>query len=81
MVNVSRAHIVDRGALIAALDSGHLGGAGLDVHYQEPAAADEPLKSYGNVVLSPHIAVASRAHAIADMEAVVSNLAEAFHPS
>ncbi len=78
LVNVSRAHIVDRGALMEALDSGHLGGAGLDVHYQEPAAADEPLKSYGNVVLSPHIAVASRAHAIADMEAVVANLAEAF---
>ncbi len=78
LVNVSRAHIVDRGALIEALNSGHLGGAGLDVHYQEPGDADEPLKSYPNVVLSPHIAVASRTHAIADMEAVVSNLAEAF---
>lgn len=77
LVNVSRAHIVDRSALVEALESGRLGGAGIDVHYQEPAAVDEPLTSYRNVVLSPHIAVGSRAHAIADMEEVVNNLAEA----
>ena len=75
LVNISRAQIIDRGALTAALERGHLGGAGLDVHYQEPAAEDEPLKSFRNVVLSPHIAVGSRAHAIADMEAVINNLA------
>jgi phosphoglycerate dehydrogenase-like enzyme len=78
LVNISRAPIVERAALIEALDSGRLGGAGLDVHYQEPAAPDEALKSYTNVVLTPHIAVASRIHAVADMEAVVSVLAEAF---
>ena len=77
LVNISRAHIVDRGALIAALEQGRLGGAGFDVHYQEPGAADEPLRSFRNVVLSPHIAVGPRAHAIADMETVVDNLAEA----
>ena len=54
VANISRAHIIDRDALIAALDSGHLGGAGLDVHYEEPGSSDEPLKSYSNVVLSPH---------------------------
>ncbi len=36
LVNISRAHIVDRQALIQAMDSGHLGGAAFDVHYQEP---------------------------------------------
>lgn len=77
LINISRAHIVDRSALIAALEQGRLGGAGFDVHYQEPGSADEPLKSFPNVVLSPHIAVGSRAHAIADMEAVINNLAEA----
>ncbi len=77
LVNVSRARIVDRDALTEALDSGRLGGAGLDVHYDEPSAAAEPLKSYSNVVLTPHIAVASRAHAVADMEQVVAALAEA----
>lgn len=77
LANISRAHIVDRAALIAALDSGRLGGAGLDVHYDEPGAPDEPLKSYRNVVLSPHIAVAARQHNMADTAELVANLADA----
>jgi phosphoglycerate dehydrogenase-like enzyme len=77
LANISRAHIVDRDALIAALDSGKLGGAGLDVHYEEPGAADEPLKAYPNVVLSPHIAVAARQHNMADTAELVANLADA----
>lgn len=77
LVNISRAHIVDRGALIAALDSGKLGGAGLDVHYEEPGSPDEPLKNYRNVVLSPHIAVAARQHNMADTAELVGNLSDA----
>lgn len=76
LVNISRAHIVDRSALIAALDSGKLAGAGLDVHYEEPGAPDEPLKGYRNVVLSPHIAVAARPHNMADTAEMVANLAD-----
>ena len=76
IANISRAHIIDRDALIDALDSSHLGGAGLDVHYEEPGAPDEPLKNYPNVVLSPHIAVAQRPHNLADTAELVGNLAE-----
>ena len=76
IVNISRAHIIDRDALIEALDSGHLGGAGLDVHYEEPGAPDEPLKRYPNVVLSPHIAVVQRPHNLADTAELVKNLTE-----
>lgn len=76
VANVSRAHIIDRAALIEVLDSGHLGGAGLDVHYEEPGASDEPLKNYPNVVLSPHIAVAQRRHNLADMEELVGHLVD-----
>ena len=76
VANISRAHIIDRDALIAALDSGHLGGAGLDVHYEEPGSSDEPLKSYPNVVLSPHIAVAQRPHNLADTAELVGHLVE-----
>jgi len=76
IANISRAHIIDRDALIAALDSGRLGGAGMDVHYEEPGAPDEPLKAYRNVVLSPHVAVAERAHNMADTAELVGNLAE-----
>jgi len=77
VANISRAHIIDQDALIAALDGGRLGGAGLDVHYEEPGASNEPLKNYPNVVLSPHIAVAQRAHNLADTAELVGNLANA----
>ena len=77
LVNISRAAIVDRDALVSALDSGRLGGAGLDVHYAEPGAADEPLKAYRNVVLSPHIAVASRRHNMDDVAELITSLSEA----
>ncbi|MEX2454814.1 MAG: NAD(P)-dependent oxidoreductase [Rhodospirillaceae bacterium] len=77
VANISRAHIIDRDALIGALDSGRLGGAGLDVHYEEPGRPDEPLKAYRNVVLTPHVAVAERAHNMADTAELVANLADA----
>jgi len=76
LINVSRAAIVERGALMGALASNRLGGAGLDVHFDEPGAADEPLKKFRNVVLSPHIAVGNRVYAIFDMEATVAAMAE-----
>ena len=77
LVNISRAAIIDRDALIEALESGRLGGAGFDVHDAEPGDADDPLKRFDNTVLTPHNAVASRVNATADMEELVGNLAEA----
>lgn len=76
VANISRAQIIDRAALIGALDSGAIGGAGLDVHFEEPGNPDEPLKNYRNVVLSPHIAVAQRSHNMADTAEMVANLAD-----
>ena len=54
VVNVGRAKIIDTEALIAALQSGHLGGASLDVFPQEPLPSDDPLWGCPNVILSPH---------------------------
>jgi len=54
IVNVGRAKILDTGALIAALHSGHLGGAALDVYPQEPLPAEHPLWACPNVLLTPH---------------------------
>ncbi len=56
LVNVSRGAIVDRRALLAALDGGILGGAGLDVFEDEPLTADHPLISAEQVILTPHLA-------------------------
>jgi phosphoglycerate dehydrogenase-like enzyme len=54
VVNVGRAKIVDTDALVAALRSGHLAGASLDVYSPEPLPSDHPLWSAPNVILTPH---------------------------
>ena len=54
VVNVGRAKIIDTEALIEALQSGHLGGASLDVFPQEPLPPDHPLWQTPNVILTPH---------------------------
>ncbi len=54
VVNVGRAKIIDTAALIAALTSGHLGGASLDVFPQEPLPSDHRLWQTPNVILTPH---------------------------
>jgi len=59
LVNVGRAAIVDEGAMLAALRSGQLGGAALDVFSSEPLAADSELWREPNVFISPHCADAT----------------------
>ena len=56
LVNVARAAIVDEVAMRASLESGHLGGAILDVFEREPLDAEHPLWSTPNVIITPHSA-------------------------
>ncbi|CAA0104100.1 D-3-phosphoglycerate dehydrogenase [Mycolicibacterium vanbaalenii] len=56
LVNTSRGPIVDEDALVDALRTGRLAGAGLDVFAIEPVPADSPLLELSNTVLTPHVA-------------------------
>jgi D-3-phosphoglycerate dehydrogenase len=58
-VNTARGGLVDQDALLAALDAGHLSGAGLDVTSPEPLPADHPLLGRDDVVVTPHVASAT----------------------
>ena len=56
IINTARGELIDEAALVAALASGHIAGAGLDVFASEPAGADNPLFAFPQVVAAPHIA-------------------------
>jgi len=58
-INAARGALVDQDALIMALDSGKVAGAGLDVTVPEPLPADHPLQNRENVIITPHIASAT----------------------
>lgn len=55
IVNTSRGPVIDETALVAALRSGKVWGAGLDVMETEPLPASSPLREFANVVLTPHV--------------------------
>jgi D-3-phosphoglycerate dehydrogenase len=66
LVNTSRGPIVDESALVAALDEGRLGGAGLDTFAEEPPGENHPLYARDDVLLTPHVGGAT-AEALARM--------------
>ena len=61
IVNCARGSLVDHDALLAALESGHVAGAGLDVTDPEPLPADHPLLHRDDVLVTPHVASATTA--------------------
>jgi phosphoglycerate dehydrogenase-like enzyme len=75
IVNVSRAELIDREALLNALRSGHLGGLALDVLYEEPGRSDDELLSFENVILTPHMAGSPRTNGLRDIEDVIVGIA------
>jgi D-3-phosphoglycerate dehydrogenase len=73
LFNCARGGIIKEAALVAALQSGHVAAAGLDVYEDEPLAADHELRTLANVTLTPHLG-ASTAEA---QESVGIEIAEA----
>ena len=65
LVNVARGALVVEADLIAAVRSGHLSGAALDVQRREPMSADDPLWSVPGITITPHIAAQSSTSVIA----------------
>lgn len=56
IINTARGPLIDEKALMAGLDSGKVFAAGLDVNRREPINNDNPLLSYDNIILTPHMA-------------------------
>lgn len=77
LVNVTRGEIIADEPLVAALESGHLGGAALDVAPGEPLPADHRLFTLDNVAMTPHTAGASQLRAPRNVARFVRNLERA----
>ena len=74
IINVARGPVVDEPALISALQSGHLAGAGLDVTEVEPLPVDSPLWKLPNVIITPHVGAQSRRRVDDTTDLVCENL-------
>jgi phosphoglycerate dehydrogenase-like enzyme len=72
--NVGRGSLVDESALIAALESGHVGAAILDVTRHEPLPPDDPLWSAPNVYISPHCSAAQERYTDKLLDLFADNL-------
>jgi phosphoglycerate dehydrogenase-like enzyme len=78
LINVARGEVVKETALVAALSSGHLAGAGLDVTEIEPLPPSSPLWGLENVIITPHVGAQSRRRADDTTNLVCENIRRYF---
>ena len=73
IINVSRAELMDRRAMIENLNNGKIGKLGLDVYYEEPNSAEDPLINHPNFFGTPHSSCTYDTHCMA-LDACISNI-------
>ena len=73
-IAVSRGRLYDKGALVKAIDSQKLAGAGLDVTDPEPLPADDPLWQFDNIVITPHVASHAKGSDDRRLELIAGNV-------
>ncbi|MCH8090557.1 MAG: hypothetical protein IH955_11185, partial [Chloroflexi bacterium] len=74
IVNTARGLIIDEPAMVEALRTGRIAGAGLDVFTEEPLEPHSPLRQLDNVILSPHLAAATFEGTMQRLEVAVENI-------
>ncbi len=74
LINVARGKLIDERALVDALTSGRLRGAGLDVFAHEPLAPDHPLWGLPNVLITPHVSAVTRGFWRREVDLIVENV-------
>lgn len=78
VINTARGEIIDEDALIDALRSGHIAGAGIDVYHSEPLPPDHPLTRFENVLLTPHVAFNTPEATLALLDISIDNVVRYF---
>ncbi|KAH9626380.1 hypothetical protein KSS87_009081 [Heliosperma pusillum] len=78
LVNIARGGLLDYDAIIQSLDSGHLGGLGIDVAWTEPFDPSDPVLQFPNVIITPHVAGVTE-HSYRAMAKVVGDVALQLH--
>jgi phosphoglycerate dehydrogenase-like enzyme len=78
LINVARGPVVVESDLVAALQAGHLGGAGLDVTEIEPLPASSPLWDLPNVIITPHVGAQAASRADDTTNLICENLRRYF---
>ena len=74
IINMARGEVIDEAALIEALETGQIAGAGLDVFAKEPLPADSPLGDAPNVVITPHMTPALPDKTQRSIDMIVENI-------
>jgi len=74
LVNVARGSLIDEEALLDALSTGRIRGAGLDVFWEEPLPEDHPIWDLPNVLLMPHVSPVTRGFWRRETDLIVGNL-------